>query len=145
MFTEECFYVSALRRHLNLMEVKGKPHTLHSIPDLSSHLLSSSYACIYTESKDLQSRKTNGVIWVVHTGSHPCFDKVQFNLRLNLIFIGHWGTVTWQWTGETQIDKDFTNQSKGKQLTYFKKITFRTSLSWTKYYKTTILALPFMH
>lgn len=89
MFTEEHFYVSALRRHINLLEVKGKPDRLHSIPDLSSHLLSSSYACMYTESKDLQSRKTNGVIQVVLTGSHPCFGKVQFNLRLNLIFIDH--------------------------------------------------------
>lgn len=35
MFTEACFYVSALRRHLNLLEVKGKPPRLHSIPDLS--------------------------------------------------------------------------------------------------------------
>lgn len=93
MFTEARFYVSALRRHLNLWKQK------ESLPDCTasltfpSHLLSS-YARMYTEPKDLQSRKTSGVIGVVQTGSHPCFDKVQFNLRLNSTFRDSYVTMS---------------------------------------------------
>lgn len=73
----------------------SKSHTKESLTDFTasltfpSHLLSSSYASVYTEAEDLQGRKTNGVIQVLHPGSHPCFNKIPFNLRLNLISMGH--------------------------------------------------------
>lgn len=43
----------------------------------------------YTEPKDLQSRKTNGVPQGIRTGSHLYSDKALFNIRVNPIFTDH--------------------------------------------------------